>query len=300
MPALPVNPERSILLHGVDFTSAPRSKKGITIASGYLTGDVFHLHTLSTLCDFQSFADWLALPGPWLGAFDFPFSFPRALVQQLNWPEQWAPLIAHVATLSRANLREQFKAVCDARPVGSKFLHRATDLIANSSSSMKWVNPPVAYMLHAGAPMLLEAGVSLPLMHAGDNQRIALEGYPGMVARSITRASYKNDARAMQTPERFAAREAIVKAIEAGAYPQRIKLHAGQHRQALLDDGSGDLLDAALCGLLAAWAWQRRDRNFGLPAAGFDPLEGWIVGAIDDVEDSNKDTGSRFSSGRQS
>jgi formimidoylglutamate deiminase len=27
---------------------------------------------------------------------------------------------------------------------------------------MKWVNPPVAYMLHAGVPLLLDAGVHLP------------------------------------------------------------------------------------------------------------------------------------------
>jgi hypothetical protein len=27
---------------------------------------------------------------------------------------------------------------------------------------MKWVNPPVAYMLHAGVPLLIDAGVHLP------------------------------------------------------------------------------------------------------------------------------------------
>ena len=64
----------SILLHGVDFTSAPRSKKGITIASGRLLGDTFHLQSLTTLYDFAAFTDWLNLPGPWLGGFDFPFS----------------------------------------------------------------------------------------------------------------------------------------------------------------------------------------------------------------------------------
>ena len=269
----------SILLHGIDFTSAPRSRKGITIASGYLDGDSFHLDALTTLTDFAAFSDWLSQPGPWLGAFDFPFSFPRDLIIQLSWPQQWDAMITHIASLSRAHLREQFKAVCDARPVGSKFLHRATDLSAGSSSSMKWVNPPVAYMLHAGAPLLLDAGVSVHGMHQGDPSRIAVEAYPGMVARSITRASYKNDARAMQTPERHAARATILDAVESGAYPLQIRLKTGSHREALLQDGSGDLLDAALCALLAGWAWQRREHDFGLPRQGFDPLEGWIVGA---------------------
>jgi len=277
MPAPRARSGTSPLLHGVDFTSAPRRSKGITIASGYLVGDSFTLSELTTLHDFDRFSDWLNQPGPWLAGFDFPFSFPRELIIQLGWPTDWAALIRYVATCTRSELRDTFKAVCDARPVGSKFIHRATDLISGSSSSMKWVNPPVAYMLHAGAPMLLDAGVSIPFMHKADPDRIALEAYPGMVARSITRASYKNDARAMQTPERRAARLEIIKALERGDYPQGIALDAGKHRSALLDDGSGDLLDAVLCALLAAWGWQRRDNGYGLPP--HDALEGWIVGA---------------------
>ncbi|MEO0314978.1 MAG: hypothetical protein RI928_1434 [Pseudomonadota bacterium] len=277
MPAPPAKYRTSPLLHGVDFTSAPRRSKGITIASGHLVGHRFTLSTLTTLHDFDRFSDWLKQPGPWVAGFDFPFSFPRELIVQLGWPTDWAKLIRHIATCTRSELRETFKAVCDARPVGSKFIHRATDLLSSSSSSMKWVNPPVAYMLHAGAPMLLEAGVSIPFMHDADPDRIALEAYPGMVARSITRASYKNDARAMQTPERRAARLEIIKALERGDYPQGIALDTGKHRRALLDDGSGDLLDAVLCALLAAWGWQRRDTGYGLPP--HDALEGWIVGA---------------------
>lgn len=269
--------DASITLHGVDFTSAPRRRKGITIATGRLAGGSFRLEALATLHDFASFSGWLRQPGPWLGGFDFPFSFPRELITLLGWPTDWPALIRHVAGIERAQLRETFRAVCNARPAGSKFIHRASDLPAGSSSPMKWVNPPVAWMLHAGAPLLLDANVHIPFMHEGDRSRIALEAYPGMVARSITRASYKNDAPALQTPERHAARLALVKALEAGDYPQQVKLDAGRFRTQLLDDGSGDLLDAVLCALLAAWAWQRREQDFGLPP--HDGLEGWIVGA---------------------
>jgi hypothetical protein len=264
-------------LHGIDFTSAPSRRKAITIASGMLDGDAFRLASLSALHDFDAFATWLRRPGPWLGAFDFPFSLPRELVETLGWPTQWEPLIRRVATHSRGELRALFKAFCNARPVGGKFAHRATDLPAGSSSPMKWVNPPVAYMLHAGAPMLVDAGVTIYSLHPGDPARIALEGYPGLVARSITRASYKNDQRALQTPERREVRERIVAALERGDYRLGIRLDAGALRPGLIDDGSGDLLDAVLCALLAAWGWQRRDAGFGLPE--FDPLEGWIVGA---------------------
>jgi hypothetical protein len=267
-------------LHGIDFTSAPTRRKGITIATGVLdgdAGDTFKLQSLLTLHDYAAFSAWLNRPGPWLGAFDLPFSFPRELIEQLGWPQQWPQLIRHVATLSRAEMRETFQSFCNARPVGGKFAHRATDLPAGSSSPMKWVNPPVAYMLHAGVPLLLDAGVTIYSLHEGDSERIAFEGYPGLVARSITRASYKSDERAKQTPERRAAREQIVDAIECGDYRFGVKLDAGVHRNALIEDASADLLDAVLCGLLAAWAWQRRDARYGLPE--FDPLEGWIIGA---------------------
>ena len=59
----------------------------------------------------------------------------------------------------------------------------------------------------------------------------------------------------------------------------RLKLSHAQ-RDALADDPSGDVLDAVLCLLQAAWALQRHTTGhpcYGLPP--FDPLEGWIVGA---------------------
>ncbi len=273
----PANSAVSPLLHGVDFTSAPRKAKGITIASGQLIHDAFELQQLQTFHNFSDFQQWLQNPGPWVAGFDFPFSLPRELITLLNWPAEWPALIQHYASLSREEIRNTFKAVCDSRAVGNKFIHRQGDSAAGSSSSMKWVNPPVAYMLHAGAPLLLQAGVTIPCMHSGDSQRVALEAYPGMVARSITRDSYKSDTPAMQTPERRAARLSIINALEKAEHPFEIMLQAGKFRQQLLNDGSGDLLDAVLCAVLAAWGWQRRDANYGLPE--HDALEGWIVGA---------------------
>jgi hypothetical protein len=264
-------------LHGVDFTSAPSARKAITVASGHPDGNTFVLDSLSSFHDFAAFSAWLKQPGPWLGAFDLPFSLPRELVAHLGWPLQWEPLMRHFSRFNRSELRDIFRAFCNARPTGNKFAHRATDLPAGSSSPMKWVNPPVAWMLHAGVPLLLDAGVTLHRLHAGDPHRIALEAYPGMVARMVTRASYKSDDRSRQTLARHAARVAIVEALERGTTRLGIHLNAGIHRRALLDDASGDLLDAALCGVLATWGWQRRDTGFGLPE--FDPLEGWIVGA---------------------
>jgi hypothetical protein len=264
-------------LHGIDFTSAPSRRKAITIATGVLEGDCFLLQFLESHQDYLKFEAWLRKPGPWIGVFDLPFSLPRELIETLKWPTEWIFLVKYFASLTRPQIRQTFKAFCDNRPIGNKFAHRATDQPARSSSSMKWVNPPVAYMLHAGAPRLIDAGLTIFGMHPGDPQRIALEGYPGMLARSITKLPYKNDAVSKQTEARTNARCLILEKLKNGDHPFKILLNAGQHTEALIKDGSGDLLDAVLCAIFAAWAWQRKDANFGLP--GFDSLEGWIVGA---------------------
>ena len=168
-------------LLGVDFTSAPTRRKPITVARGRLEGaGRLRLESLDALPDFAAFEALLAEPGPWVGGFDLPFGLPRELVVALGWPLEWPALVRHVAGLTRAELRAAFAAFCAARPAGSKFAHRACDGPAGSSPSMKWVNPPVAFMLHAATPRLLAAGVSLPAVgQAGDPRRVALEAYPG-------------------------------------------------------------------------------------------------------------------------
>ena len=265
-------------LLGVDFSSSPTRRKPITVALGQRRGQVLLLEGLQALPSLDDFAALLQRPGPWLGGFDFPFGLPRELVQSLGWPAQWPALMAHYAALSRAEIRAQFAAFCAERPVGGKFAHRATDIPARASPSMKWVNPPVAYMLHAGVPRLIEAGVHLPGLHAGDAQRVALEAYPGLLAREVLgRRSYKSDDRAKQTDERLIARKDLLEALEQGRtrLGLRLKLSHAQ-REALVDDASGDRLDAVLCLLQAGWA--EGQPGYGMPAV-VDPLEGWIVSA---------------------
>ena len=245
---------------------------GTEAAGRVLLQRLVRLHTL------QEFAAWLAEPQAWVGGFDLPFGLPRELVEALGWPLQWRACIEHYAGLSRADIRSTFAAFCNARPAGSKFAHRAFDKAAGSSPSMKWVNPPVAYMLHAAVPLLLAAGVHLPGLHVGDPTRVALEAYPGLLAREcIGRRSYKNDAKAMQTPERLIARKDLITALETGQtrLVLRLKLSHAQ-RDALVADASGDSLDAVLCLMQAAWAQRQGAPRYGLPED-VDPLEGWII-----------------------
>jgi hypothetical protein len=268
-------------LIGVDFTSAPSRRKPITVARGEARGPVVRLVGLEAWTDFAAFEAAIApggLPQPWTGVFDLPFGLPRELVETLGWPTAWADLIRHYAGLRRDEIRTTFASFCAARPPGSKFAHRATDGPAGSSPSMKWVNPPVAFMLHAGVPRLLAAGVHLPSLHDGDPARVALEGYPGLLARELIGSrSYKADDAARRTPERLIARKDLIEALEQGRgrLGVRVRLTHAQ-RDALADDASGDRLDALLCLVQAAWAVQQP--HHGLPDV-VDPLEGWIVTA---------------------
>ena len=276
------------MLLGCDFTSSPTRRKPITLAVGRIDRGRVLLETVVPFDSLDAWADHLARAdaAPWVGGFDLPFGLPRELVTTLGWPTEWLPCLRHYASLSREQVRAAFAAFCDARPAGGKFAHRATDGPAGSSPSMKWVNPPVAYMLHAGVPRLVDAGVSLPGLHPGDLQRVALEAYPGLLARSVLgNTSYKSDDKAKQTADRLIARKTLVHALENGQAPLlqaaglRLKLSHAQ-RDALADDPRGDTLDAVLCLLQAAWAVRQRaggHAQWGLPA--FDPLEGWIVTA---------------------
>jgi len=271
-------PSARPLLIGVDFSSRPTRRKPIVVALGHRRGAVVHLSGLQAHAALDDLAAWLREPGHWVGGFDFPFGLPRPLVEHLGWPTDWLACMRHYAALSRAQIRDTFAAYCAARPAGAKFAHRACDRPAASSPSMKWVNPPVAYMMHAGVPLLLAAGVHLPALHAGDARRVALEAYPGLLAReAIGARSYKSDDARKHTQDRLLARVAIVDALGEGRtrLGLRLALQPTQ-RDALLDDASGDTLDAVLCLLQAAWSTTQP--NHGLPPH-VDPLEGWIVSA---------------------
>ncbi len=268
------------VLLGCDFSSSPTRRKPVVLALGARRGDTVVLDRLEKFTTLEAFGQWLAQEGDWVGGFDVPFGLPRELVEHLGWPLKWADCMAHYCGLSRAQIRETFAAFCDARPAGGKFAHRAFDKQAGSSPSMKWVNPPVAYMLHAAVPLLLNAGVHLPGLHAGDTRRVALEAYPGLLARELVdRRSYKSDDAAKQTPERLIARKDLMEGLGSGRTRLALRLkvtHA--QRDALVQDASGDSLDAVLCMVQAAWAERVGPPSWGLPPK-VDPLEGWILTA---------------------
>lgn len=306
------------LLAGVDFTSRPTRRKPITVALGHLESGTVRLDRIESHATLDSWAGWLGAPGAWLGVFDLPFGLPRELVAALGWPTQWPALMRHYAALSRSQIRDTFAAFCDARPVGAKFAHRATDAPAGSSPSMKWVNPPLAFMLHAGVPLLIAAGVEIPGRQAGDPARVALEGYPGLLAREVLGAgshlhphlyslapsranspAHSNSgsnprSTPLSNPRPYA--RSYKSDDRAKQTPDRLiaridlidALDRGHTRLGLRlklshaqrDELIGDASGDRLDAALCLMqaAWASTRANYGLPLD-IDPIEGWIVSA---------------------
>lgn len=267
------------VLLGVDFTSAPTRRKPVTVARGRRAGAVLRLERVDDVPSMAGFEALLAEPGPWLGAFDFPFGLPRAFVDALALGDTAAAVAAEVRRrcATRMDWRALIDAFGNARPAGQRLVHRRTDTATpgiSSSSPLQTRYVPVGFMYYEGLPRLLAAGLDLPGLHTGDASRRAVEGYPGLLAFEIAgRRSYKNS----DAADRLIARKDIVEALEQGrtALGLRLKLSHAQ-RDALVADASGDRLDAVLCLMQAGWAAARPDA--GMPE-GIDPVEGWIVGS---------------------
>lgn len=266
---------------GVDFTSAPSRRKPIVVARGEFAESRLVIHCVDPLADFAAFDALLAQPGPWVGAFDLPFGLPRELVHLLDWPTIWRELVLHAHHIGKDAFKDALNRVRQSRSMGARYIPRRGDALAGASSPMKLVNPPVGLMFFEGAPRIARSGVSvIPCAPTADS-RVALEAYPGFLARQFTKTSYKKDGPEGRSPARKCNREIIVNGLLGTsclldglrvAMPESLRLMC-------IDDGSGDALDAVLCAVQAAVSvrfYQAGDTNYGIPKRA-DPLEGWIV-----------------------
>ena len=266
---------------GVDFTSAPSRRKPIVVARAELVGSTLTITQIDHLVDFAAFDTLLRERGPWVGAFDLPFGLPRELVTTMRWPKEWNELVTHVAAIGKDAFKDALNAVRESRPMGARYIPRKGDAAAGSSSPMKLVNPPVGLMFFEGAPRIARSGVSVMPCAPSVDTRVALEAYPGYMARKITQHSYKKDGPEGRSPSRRSNRELIVNALLDG-HPAMsgLMVHVPEKLCELcIDDGNGDALDAVLCAVQAGIAlgeFDRGDLMFGIPRTA-DPLEGWIA-----------------------
>lgn len=255
------------VLHGVDFTSAPRGGargKSIAWATGRAAdGGLVVVETVARLDDFASFEERLGRVGAGeVVALDLPFGMPRAFRSWMGWDSLDG--IAVIERLGGMSLDvyvetlERFKA---AMPKGKKHPRRACDTWSRSCSPLMLYGVPVAKMHHAGMRRVVGSGLAVWPLEAEDARRgVAVEAYPAMVAMAAgCRQGYKSENRSRWDEGRDR-RARIVGWMESEAaqrvYGARLGFDAESSvlRESLIADGSGDSLDACAALLQAAYA----------------------------------------------
>jgi hypothetical protein len=261
---------------GIDFTSAPNRSKPLTCLNCTFDGHALRAGALEEWPDFSGFEETLRRPGPWIAGMDFSFGQSRKFIETIGWPTDWHRYVSHTRSLGRADFRDALNSYRQSRPKGDKEHRRQTDIAAGSVSPQKLYGVPVALMFFEGAPRLVQSGVTIPHLQAGDPSRVVVEAYPGVLARRVINGrSYKQDSKKKQTPEQRTARYDLLKGLSEEGIEDLygIKIDAPD---ILCEDPRGDHLDALLCAIQAAWAWWCREKGYGAPAS-VDPLEGWIA-----------------------
>ena len=159
------------------------------------------------------------------------------------------------------------------KPDGGKEHKRATDP-SYAISAMHLDNPPAGKMFFQGAPRIARSGASIVPCAPNDDHRVIVEGYarPAVQALCEEKVRYKGP-----TPNHMRARRQIVSRLLDVPCHERYGLTVQLEPEArgeCIGDPAGDLLDAILCAVQAAWA--SGQPRYGVPED-CDPLEGWIV-----------------------
>ncbi len=266
-------------IFGIDFTSAPGQKKPLTVAEAELKQGNLVIQKIHALVSFDEFEDFLKQKGPWIAGIDFPFGLPGAFLSTLRLPHDWPGYVQKLTLRSRIEFEKKIKTFKSKHASPYKEPLRFTDILASAQSPLKLVNAPVAKMFYEGSKRILKSGVSILPCHPKKGNRILLEAYPALVARRFAE-SYKSEAK--DTSQKKSARKRIV----SGILSSHLKTEFGfsvnitdSIRTEMQNDCKGDSLDAVLCSLQAAWAWQQGKPNYGIPTGNksLTHSEGWIV-----------------------
>ena len=273
-----------MIIFGLDFTSSPSPRKPITCAKGILRKNrSLVIKDISTFDDFSKFEAFLNSKGPWIAGFDFPFGMPAEFIYELKIKSNWELYVYMISKWKIKQFENKVKSFKKSRTIGRKEPNRMTDFLARAKSPLKQVNPPLIKMFFQGAPRLLKSSISIIPCRTTNDNRMALETYPAQLAR-IFAGSYKNEGNKGNLSNFKKAREKIINGITSANMTKKLGLRVQINKNFKLlaiRDGKGDILDAILCTVQAAWFWEKRETKCELFPHKIDKiiaLEGWIAG----------------------
>lgn len=269
-----------MIVYGIDFTSYPSPSKPITCAMCPFENGILTVECFIDFDNHEVFENFLESEGPWIAGLDFPFGQPRALIRALGWPEVWEEYVGSLAVLPMDRFEALLEGYRKAQPPGSKHPLRITDARAHAQSPLTLYRTPVAKMFLRGAPRLNRSSACILPCRPNEADRVVVEAYPALVARRcMGRGSYKSDTRHDQTQERAHLRQHIVRRLSSSRvtliHGFKVVMLEALARE-VIQDPTGDRLDALLCAVQAAWAYTQRTQRYGIPKWA-DTLEGWIA-----------------------
>ncbi len=264
-------------IFGIDFTSKPSKKKPITCLECLLEGNILTSIGMHRWVIFDEFEKALNQPGNWIMGLDFPFTQSYRFIKNIGWPNEWGRYMDEIKDISRDDFRKLLDDYRKKRPYGDKEHKRKCDIESGALSPQKIYGTPVGLMFFEGAQRLKRSNVTIPFIKNGDPNQIAVEAYPGILIRNlIGRQPYKTENLKTNSNELLLNRKKILKLIMNDALFLKYDLHV-EVSENLIDDPSGDELDAFLCAIQAAWAIRQFKVKKNVFCDKSTMREGWIA-----------------------
>lgn len=202
-------------VYGLDFTSAPKKGKPLSLAEcklidGKLIVDAFHEFGSAGNPPFAEYNAWLngdgiwANESEWVAGIDFPFGMPLPAISHFGWAKDVHATKWQAYMQSLFNQYSEFLDFKEAinswvylnersevgNPIKVQF-KRLTDQVAHSHSPLKVTNNPYpGAMLFRGCKALIESGINVQPFSLASNsgtqsKKSAIEAYPKLVAQKF-------------------------------------------------------------------------------------------------------------------
>lgn len=231
-------------VYGLDFTSAPKKGKPLTLAICRLDNSqllIEKFHEFGTddndaTTPLEGYANWLNGRGEswkkdqtWIAGVDFPFGMPIAAISRFGWGNvsastRWEDYIRKAYDMHRSldgfktatkgwSYPDEVSESGNPIKIQSK---RLTDQVAHAQSPMKFAdNPFPGAMFYQGCKALLESDIRLPglrsVMNNVGSPKIAIEAYPRLVAQKFIPKQPEFSELVARKRDRIAARKNLKK-----------------------------------------------------------------------------------------
>ena len=171
-----------MLIRGLDFSLS----KSNPLVEGDLDRGSLRLERVQRLARGAApLEGLLRREGSWILGVDFPFGFPTAFLDEVDWGSSWEDYVRTASSLEKSEFVDQICRFREPKPELQKHPKRLADRLARSQSPLTTDYVPVARMFWAGARHLVEADCDVVPFRLAGKGRVVVEAYPALVARRL-------------------------------------------------------------------------------------------------------------------